>query len=177
MKNLLLLIALSVCMILGCQTTKKDTKPKIVYKKVEKGPKVSSENLIRIAFESPVIAVDDIRAKKLDDPFAVEQEKIIKEYAKNSTNNISITFLSSSGEEQVIHGTIKVLDYKMDRTELSDRDKAILISPQSDLAYEEIWANGYGRIVASEVVAEDSEEPGAELVQIVLGSRKKKVVE
>ena len=174
MKNLLLLITLSVCMILGCQTTKKNTKPKIVYKKVEKGPKVSAKNIIRIAFESPVIAVDDVRAKKVDDPFAVEQEKIIKEYAKNSTNDISITFKSSHGEERVIHGTIKVFDYSQKASELAQTGKAILISPNSDLAYEDIWVNGYGRIVASEIVPQDSEEPGAELVQIVLGSRKKK---
>eukprot|EP00999_Lentomonas_sp_LEN2_P002919 NODE_780_length_1200_cov_57.785648_g739_i0.p1 GENE.NODE_780_length_1200_cov_57.785648_g739_i0~~NODE_780_length_1200_cov_57.785648_g739_i0.p1 ORF type:complete len:175 (-),score=15.89 NODE_780_length_1200_cov_57.785648_g739_i0:470-994(-) len=173
MKNLLLLITLSICMIVGCKTTKKDTKPRIVYKKVEKGPKVSAENIIRIAFESPVIAVDGVRAKKVDDPFAVEQERIIKEYPKNSTNDISITFKSSHGEEHVIHGTIKVFDYSEKASDLRT-DKAILISPRNDLVYEDIWINGYGRLVASEVVPEDSEETGTELVQIVLGSRKKK---
>lgn len=176
MKNLLLLVMLSLGLVMGCASSqpKEKPKPKIIYKKVEKGPKLSAEDIIRIAFESPVVGVDGVRSKKIDDPFAVEKAKIVKEYKRNTTHDISIAFETSDGEEKVIHGTIKVSDYQASKPILGGQGETILIRPDNDLAYEDIWRNGYGRMIAYEISPENEEQKGAEIVQLVLGSRKKK---
>lgn len=176
MKNLLVLVALSLGLIIGCVSQKPKPKPapKIIVKKVEKGPKLSAEDVVRVAFEAPVVGVDGTRSEKADDPFAVEKPKIIKEYKKNATHDIKITFETSDGEEKVLHGTIHVKDYKASKPELGEAGEIIGIEPDNNLAYEEIWRTGYGRMVAYEV--SENRERGAEIVQLTLGSRKKKKV-
>lgn len=169
----ILLVMLSLALSVGCSNSK-PKEPKVVIQKVEKGPKLTSKDIMKVAFVYPVIAVDNQKVKGSDDPFAIDKQRIVKEYKKNSTNDITITFLSSEGEEKVIHGTIKVSDYRLSKPGIGEQARVVLIDPDNELAYEDILRNGYGTMVASEIPDQTSEEEGAELVQLTLGSRKKK---
>ena len=168
----IMLIFLSILCITGCTPICKNCKKK-KSNVVNKAKVKNKKEYMKIAFAYPVIAVNNVKAKKEDLKY---QQSVQTAFAQNSTNNIVLTVVDSTGKTHKIYGILKVFKYTKYSKPGDGSGDVILVAPDSpEYTYSSIISNGYGEITVREHVEsfDLDESPTPVLLKLILGSKKK----
>lgn len=160
-----------VLMIMGCshqQVSKTETKPSKTEAK-----SAPSQQMMKIAFAHPVIAVNGIRAAEQSEN--VYQEKIEVSYPENSVQDISLTVISD-GEEHSLQGKMDVFRYtKFSKISGEDPEIVWVVPSNPEYVYSNIIRNGYGEFTVREKTRniQQGELEGPVVLKLKLGTKKK----
>jgi len=128
---------------------------------------------MKIGFSSPVVAVNNQKAAVTN---ALEEPGMIEVFfPENTTQDITLAVMDQEGVEQILNGKIQVFSY----TEYTKPGTLVAVLPDdSEMTYYNILHNGYGEITVTEYIQQPGrgEEKGKMLLQMLLGSKKKKIV-